>query len=179
MVFQRQPQSREIGREERLARLADLVLRGRGPAAICTDLDITISQLREMQAELKTRWRQSASRDTDEIIQQELARLEHLQAEYWAAWESSQMTIEIPLSTRLRMQRNVSRRISFGGDPTYLAGVLACMDRRSKMLGLDAPLKVDVTARIRAMAEAAGFDPDEAIEEAARVIAEARAIRPR
>ena len=48
------------------------------------------------------------------------------------------------------------------------------MDRRAKLLGLDAPQKVDHEHRIRMLAEANGFDPDEAVEEARRVLREAR-----
>ena len=48
--------------------------------------------------------------------------------------------------------------------------VLRCMERASKLLGLDAPQKVDITHRLRLMAEAEGLDYDELLAEANDVI---------
>src|SRR3990172_1159922 len=42
--------------------------------------------------------------------------------------------------------------------------MIRLMEREAKLLGLDAPTKVDITARIVALAQAEGIDPDEAIE---------------
>jgi len=49
------------------------------------------------------------------------------------------------------------------------------LDREASLMGLDAPktMKLDLEARIRAMAEREGFDPDEAIREAQRLALEA------
>lgn len=61
--------------------------------------------------------------------------------------------------------------------PKALAGnadsatiVLRCMERSSKLLGLDAPQKVDITHRLRLMAEAEGLDYQELLAEANDVI---------
>ena len=48
--------------------------------------------------------------------------------------------------------------------------VLRCMERSSKLLGLDAPQKVDITHRLRLMAEAEGLDYEELLAEAQSVI---------
>jgi hypothetical protein len=48
--------------------------------------------------------------------------------------------------------------------------VLAIMDRRAKLLGLDAPTRVDITARLRERAIAEGLDPDEVVAAAQRII---------
>ena len=65
--------------------------------------------------------------------------------------------------------------------PTALEGdipaqqqVLRLMDRRARYLGLDQPLKVDVEAKVRVMAEQLGLDPDAAVAEAARILHEAK-----
>jgi hypothetical protein len=44
------------------------------------------------------------------------------------------------------------------------------MERASKLLGLDAPQKVDITHRLRLMAEAEGLDYEELLAEANDVI---------
>jgi len=40
----------------------------------------------------------------------------------------------------------------------------------SKLLGLDAPIRIDIEHRIREMALQEGLDPDEAVEEARAII---------
>lgn len=60
-------------------------------------------------------------------------------------------------------------------------GHLGAVDRwirlsesRRHLLGLDAPAKIDITQRIREIAEEAGIDPDEAVKEAQRIVASRR-----
>ena len=50
--------------------------------------------------------------------------------------------------------------------------VLRIEQRRAKLLGLDAPDKVDIEWRIRLMAKSLGLDEEAAVEEAQRVIRE-------
>jgi hypothetical protein len=56
------------------------------------------------------------------------------------------------------------------GDATAATACLKIMEREAKLLGLDAPLKVDISARLRLLAEAEGLDPDELIAEARRIV---------
>lgn len=60
------------------------------------------------------------------------------------------------------------------GDTTAVDRVLKIMERRAKLLGLDAPSKIDITERVRVLAEEMGMDPDAAVIEAERI---ARAVR--
>lgn len=66
---------------------------------------------------------EAANRNRDESVEQyralELDRLDRLQRGSWQA--------------------------AVGGDPKAVASVLAILDRRCKLLGLDAPVKVDTT----------------------------------
>lgn len=79
-------------------------------------------------------------------------------------------TLSLPSSdtraTLLREERD--------GNPMFLIGVQWCIDRRIKLLGLDAPLKIDLEQRIRGMAIAFGLDPEQAVSEAMAVIREVR-----
>jgi hypothetical protein len=52
--------------------------------------------------------------------------------------------------------------------------VLKIETRRAKLLGLDAPDKIDIEWRIRLMARSLGFDEEAAVEEAQRVIRESQ-----
>jgi hypothetical protein len=57
-----------------------------------------------------------------------------------------------------------------GGDTRVIDVVLKIMARRSSLLGLDAPAKIDVEPKVRRLAAELGVDPDEAITESRRVI---------
>src|SRR5207253_10591831 len=61
-----------------------------------------------------------------------------------------------------------------GGDYRAIEIVLKLMDRRAAYLGLDAPQRIDIEARIRTMAAELGLDPDEAIAEAGRIVRSGR-----
>lgn len=60
------------------------------------------------------------------------------------------------------------------GDLKTIDRVIVLLDRRARLLGMDAPTKIDITQRLREIAENAGLDPDEAVAEASRIVASRR-----
>ena len=60
------------------------------------------------------------------------------------------------------------------GDVPAVLALLRIMEREAKLLGLDAPTKVDIEARVRLIAEREGFDPDEAVRDVYRILKESR-----
>lgn len=56
------------------------------------------------------------------------------------------------------------------GDVPAILALLKIEEREAKLLGLDAPAKIDIEHRIRQIAEEAGLDPEEAVQEAQRII---------
>ena len=58
------------------------------------------------------------------------------------------------------------------GDAEAVRTVIRIMQRRALMMGLDAPIKIDIEARIREDAIAEGLDPDECVTTAMRIIRE-------
>jgi hypothetical protein len=61
-------------------------------------------------------------------------------------------------------------RAALSGDLKAIDAVLKLMDRRSRYLGLDAPQRIDIEAKVRLVAEALGLDPDDAVAEAAAIL---------
>ncbi len=59
---------------------------------------------------------------------------------------------------------------AIGGDLQAIDRALKIMARRAKLLGLDEPRKVDVTALIEKAALEAGVDPEEVLREADEII---------
>jgi len=105
----------------------------------------TISNdLRAIQAE----WLKSSIRDFDEMRAQELAKIDRLEREYWRGWERSCEDAETvrkegPASG---VEKIVKTEKGQAGDPRFLSGVERCIERRCKLLGLDAPVKQDITS---------------------------------
>ena len=56
------------------------------------------------------------------------------------------------------------------GDVAAGAQALRILERQARLLGLDAPARIDVEMRIRAMAEQLGLDPDDAVREATLIL---------
>lgn len=56
--------------------------------------------------------------------------------------------------------------------PDYQAvdRVMSIMSRRAKLMGLDAPQRVDITGWVRDMAQQEGLDPDRAVKDAEEII---------
>jgi hypothetical protein len=150
------PKRSEDRLEADRATIARRYLQGRTQAEIAAELGMTQQMVSYDLQVVRQRWRQSGIRDLDEAKAIELAKLDELERTYWEAWRASVQAAP-------------------PGTPTYLQGVLGCIDRRVKLLGLDAPERVDVELRVRAMAEALGLDPDAAVREAVEVVREWRA----
>jgi hypothetical protein len=115
---------------------------GLGTATVCRDLKT-----------LHEDWKQSGLFDYDEAKGKELARIDALELVYWGAWEESRQEKQSTLTERVQRARALDsekaqvRKEEMLGDPRFLAGVQWCIEKRCKLLGLDAPTKVDVSHR--------------------------------
>lgn len=115
--------------EDDRRQIAGLYLRGKQQQAIADELGMTRQMVGYDLKAIQKRWREDTSRDLDADKIRELAKLDELERTYWKAWEDSSMG---------------NRQ----GHPAFLRGVLDCVDRRCKLLGLDAPAKVDAKVAI-------------------------------
>jgi hypothetical protein len=145
----------QLARDRR--RIADLYLQGELQADIAVQLKIDQSTVSRDIAHLQAEWRKSALVDIDARKSQELAKVDRLEREYWAAWERSCEDAE----TATQKQRGkvtkaagedgqfvaeqpaeISKtRKGQAGDPRFLSGIQWCIERRCKILGIDAPEK--------------------------------------
>ena len=137
------------------AAIARRYLQGMTQAEIGAELAMTQQMVSYDLQVVRQRWRDSGLRDLDEAKTIELAKIDALEREYWDAWRAS-------------------KRPPATGTPAYLTGVQWCIDRRIKLLGLDAPDRVDVELRVRKLAEELGLDADVAVLEARQVLSEWR-----
>lgn len=97
-------------------------------------------------------WKKERFETVDNYIQLELKKLDKMEVELWQAWELSKTSKK---KTKIVGGNIVNGEISGGvldnrtlettnGDPRYLDLLLKVQERRAKLLGYNAPVKVDV-----------------------------------
>lgn len=95
-------------------------------------------------AELRKRWMASSVRNFDEAKANELAKIDHLEMTAWQAYEASMKPI-IKQRTSKKVDGQVTEATQEAtrgyGDPRFLDMIYRCIDKRCKLLGLDAPIK--------------------------------------
>lgn len=144
-------------REQQLPEIARRYLQGETQAAIAEALELTQQTVSNDLREIRSRWRESSVRDFDEAKAQELAKIDLIEAEFWQQWERSK-----ELKRTRKHEEGVTERGDLikmtvieeqrCGNPVYLNGVMSCVERRCKLLGLDSELKYqDLTLAIAAV----------------------------
>lgn len=112
---------------------------------------LTFQQIAKDVRVILGRWQASCIKDIDELRSAELMRLSVMESEAWAAWEQSKTTAENTTTSQesgglggTKTKAEI-KRIKREPDPRYLDIVRYCIDKRCKMLGLDAPVKLAQT----------------------------------
>lgn len=136
-------------READYERITSLYLRGWRQADIAVELGLSQQQISYDLRTIQKRWRESTAINLDEAKAKELSRLDELERTFWAAWEQSksertkarQETDGKGKDGKPNVKKASIEKEQRDGNPAFLQGVLSCIDRRCKLLGLDAPAK--------------------------------------
>lgn len=99
-------------REFHLAEVARLYLQGKYQSEIATARSVTQSSISKDLKVLQERWRRSADRDFNAAKQEQLAKIDLLEREAYAAWERSKLDKETTFSE----QNNTQPAMSFLDD---------------------------------------------------------------
>jgi hypothetical protein len=100
---------------------------------------------------LQNEWLASALIDFNEAKAQMLAKIDRLEREYWMAWERSCQDAET-VTEKARASRGSEKPDSVektkqakgqAGDPRFLNGVQWCIEQRCKILGIEAPKRIE------------------------------------
>jgi len=85
----------------------------------------------------------------DEAKARELAKVDRLEREYWTAWGRSCKDAETlrQEGSGEKPSRVVKIKRPRNGDPAFLRGVQWCIERRCKIIGVDAPSKSELTGK--------------------------------
>jgi hypothetical protein len=132
------------------AEIAQLYLQGKLQSEIGATLGLSRQQIGYELKAVRQEWLQSSIVDFNAKKAEELARIDHLERNYWAAWESSKKerqtstTEQVTCAAGDRLKAAL-RKEEQVGDPRFLAGVQWCISKRCEILGLDAPKKIAPT----------------------------------
>jgi len=140
----------ELTRDRR--RIADLYLAGWTQAAIGEEIGLSQQTVSLDLKALQREWLASSLIDFDTAKSKELAKVDRLEREYWTAWEASKLDKETQVTEKVSSNEDLRnkaqiRREGQVGNPSFLSGVQWCIERRCKILGIDAPTKQDVTSK--------------------------------
>ena len=143
------PKRTPTERVQQRALIADLLLKNWTQTAIGEHLKLSQSQVSRELRRIKEDWKKESNRDFDLSVEQELKRLELIERTYWQAWDKSLQPKESTSSEKKGSEVKVGKRTEQrAGNPQFLKGVMECIDRRCKLLGLDAPVKSEITSEI-------------------------------
>lgn len=149
----------EHQRESDLELISSLYCKGKYQSEIAEIIGVSQPQIAYDLQEIHKRWREASAHNINEAKQRELTRIDNLERAAWESFERSKETFvsttneteskgerdkdNKPIASKGRVSKRTEERY---GDPRFLMVVKECIDKRCKILGLDAPLKVeDVT----------------------------------
>jgi hypothetical protein len=163
----------EVTLTERRRRVAALYLENKTQGEIARALSVNQSTVsRDLEA-VGQEWLAAAATDLGARKAEELAKLDHLEREAWEAWDRSQrpavteteQRTDAPAPTgedvaratsssapppRVERARKTRHR---AGNPAFLHVVLRCVEQRCKILGFDAPKKLEGLSAVVAHVE--------------------------
>lgn len=103
-------------------------------------------------------WKRERFDNVDDYITQEIRKLDKMETEAWNAWETSKLGKERKKSRNSKKPNKVDAEVNdpsyYGyteeatetssGNPRFLDLLLNIQQRRAKLLGFDAPIKIDI-----------------------------------
>jgi hypothetical protein len=128
------------------ALIASLYLQGKFQSEIGQVLGVSRQQISYDLKAIHATWRSLPDAELNELRAKELARIDVLEREYWQAWEHSKRPKEITNTEKEGDRIKVGKRSEQrSGNPAFLSGVMNCITLRSKILGLEPPVRTEVT----------------------------------
>lgn len=156
-------------------------LRGETQAAIGEALGMTRQMVGYDLKAIQEAWQKASLIDFNAAKGRELAKVDELERTYWQAWDESKQE-KTQTSTKKKQTGKgedakteaAIKREKRDGNPAFLAGVQWCIERRCKLLGIDAPTKIAPTDP-SGEKEYAGITDADLLRELASILDAARA----
>lgn len=138
----------QLARDRR--RIAGLYLEGRLQVDIAREVGLSQSTVSNDLKALQRIWLKSSLIDINEAKAREIAEIDNLEREYYKAWHRSREDAETLRQEGDKEGLDKVTKTSKGqaGDPRFLSGIQWCIERRCKILGVDAPERSDVGGEV-------------------------------
>lgn len=139
----------QLDRDRR--RISELYLEGWLQADIATEVGLSQSTVSNDLKALHSQWLESSLVDFNEAKAREIAKIDKLEREYYRAWQRSCENAESTTQEGTPSAVSKVKKTSKGqaGDPRFLQGVQWCIERRCKILGVDAPDRLALTGGVK------------------------------
>lgn len=151
---------------EREERAWELSVDGHSTRAIGRELKVSHTAVEKMLRRVATRRRKDFQARVEQHTEKQLARLEKVIAEGFAAWEAStepakksrKKTTTVPIlkgdgdkgkTASLDRVEELKEAVTSPGDAAFLRVVVEAVSQENKLLGLDAPKKIDILDKRR------------------------------
>ena len=127
-----------------------LYLKQKSQREIADSLSLTPQYVGRQLKAIKDAWMESTMVDFNKRQNEELARIDALEAEYWGAWESSKLDESreameyVEEDSLMRLSRKRIETIKRNGTSAFLHGIQWCIEQRCKILGLHAPKEIKI-----------------------------------
>ncbi len=146
------PRRRPFEAEKQREQISALYLKGRTQYSIADELQISRAMVAYDLKVIQDRWHKSTTMNLDDAKARELAKIDKLEATYWEAWERSCEMREATMTEQRKTDDGSETKASLrhenrDGNPAFLAGVMQCIERRCRLLGIDAPVKAELTGK--------------------------------
>lgn len=148
--------------------VAELYLRGETQVSIAERLGVSQPTVSRDLVAIREEWKARAIEDFKAFIGDALAKIDRLELEYWTAWQSSvgehtkrteklaaadastgagsPGAVSLPTIVSIVPIEVTVVTEKLAGDPRFLDGINRCIERRCRLLGLDAPQRTDITS---------------------------------
>lgn len=129
------------------ALVSEYYAKGWTMAQIADEIGVDVSTVSRSIKRIHEAWKEAAAVNYDSTALQQLRKLDMIEKEAWEAWERSvgdsvKLRKEAGFNSKGNFERQVEILEKQAGASEYLRLVLDCVDKRAKLLGLDAPLQV-------------------------------------
>lgn len=161
-IRQRINERRTRGRQGTMLRLSELMLKEphRRHDWYAEQLGVSRPVVTKLMPDVYQFWRAEKLKNIDQLVMDELNRLDWVEREAREAWEKSKQQAETIIKEMAGEGKGGSKeagrrsRVKVittkpNGDPRFIEAMLKCGEARRKILGLDAPVKIDATIEIQ------------------------------
>ncbi len=126
----------------RRTQVADLYLKGWKQAALARELGVCQASISNDLKAIRKEWMESRVRNSDEMIVKEAKKLEVVEREAWDGWQRSQEPAETTRIIQKNGEKSAEKTVrERTGDHGFLRVVISAIEKRLKLLGLDAAAK--------------------------------------